>query len=92
MKDEFGCSRQPEIIGGSVFGNVRKEFDVTKPYPRGLDGRQRDRDGEIRKKRDDTLVRTLRAEYGDNFAKAIAQMRNCEPCSKAKGRDARSVP
>jgi hypothetical protein len=26
-------------------------------------------DGEIRKKRSDTLVRTLRKEYGDDFAK-----------------------
>lgn len=29
----------------------------------------RDADGEIRKKRSDTLVRTLREEYGDDFAK-----------------------
>jgi hypothetical protein len=36
----------------------------------GLDGRHRDRDGEIHRKRSDTLVRTLRDEYGDNFAKA----------------------
>jgi hypothetical protein len=28
----------------------------------------RDRGGEIRKKRSDTLVRTLREEYGDHFA------------------------
>jgi hypothetical protein len=38
-------------------------------YPKGLDGRMRDGDGEIRKKRNDTLVRTLRAEYGDEVAK-----------------------
>ena len=37
-------------------------------FPKGLDGRQRDQDGEIRKKRSDTLVRTLRQEYGDDFA------------------------
>jgi hypothetical protein len=35
---------------------------------RGLDHRVRDRGGEIRKKRSDTLVRTLREEYGDHFA------------------------
>jgi len=29
----------------------------------------RDYDGEIRKKRSDTKVETLRKEYGDNFAK-----------------------
>jgi hypothetical protein len=34
----------------------------------GLDGRCRDADGEIRHKRSDTLVRTLRKECGDNFA------------------------
>jgi hypothetical protein len=35
----------------------------------GLDGRHRDFDGEIRHKRSDTLVRTLRREYGSEFAK-----------------------
>jgi len=34
----------------------------------GLDDRCRDEDGEIRKKRDDTLVRTLRKTYGEDFA------------------------
>jgi hypothetical protein len=34
----------------------------------GLDDRCRDEDGEIRKKRDDTLVRTLRKIYGEDFA------------------------
>ena len=38
-------------------------------YPKGLDGRMRTSDGEVRKKRSDTLVRTLRAEYGDGIAK-----------------------
>jgi hypothetical protein len=41
--------------------------------PRGLDGRTRDQNppkaGEIRQKRADTLIGTLRQEYGDNFAK-----------------------
>jgi len=32
-----------------------------------LDHRCRDADGEIRHKRGDTLVRTLRKEYGDAF-------------------------
>jgi hypothetical protein len=38
-------------------------------YPTGLDGRMRDHDGEIRKKRSDTLVSTLRETYGPDFAK-----------------------
>jgi hypothetical protein len=35
----------------------------------GLDDRCRDSDGEIRHKRSDTLVRTLRETYGQDFAK-----------------------
>ena len=34
----------------------------------GLDERCRDEDGSIRRKRGDTLVGTLRQEYGDDFA------------------------
>ncbi|MGH6956803.1 MAG: hypothetical protein ACREEW_09100 [Caulobacteraceae bacterium] len=34
----------------------------------GLDGRSRDEDGEIRRKRGDTLVGTLRDTYGSDFA------------------------
>jgi hypothetical protein len=35
----------------------------------GLDNRCRDNDGEIRHKRSDTLVATLRNTYGPDFAK-----------------------
>ena len=35
----------------------------------GLDDRSGNEDGEVRKKRRDTLIGTLREEYGDNFAK-----------------------
>ena len=38
----------------------------------GLDNRTRDDDGEIRQKRGDTLVRTLRQEYGPNCAQRYA--------------------
>jgi len=38
-------------------------------FPKGLDNRMRDQDGEIRKKRSDTKVETLRKTYGDDFAK-----------------------
>lgn len=34
----------------------------------GLDDRCRDDDGSIRRKRGDTLIGTLRREYGDDFA------------------------
>ena len=41
----------------------------TKRHPKGLDGRERDQNGQIREKRGDTLVKTLRQEYGDHVAK-----------------------
>ena len=37
----------------------------------GLDQRCRDLDGEIRQKRGDTLVRTLRETYGPEFAPGV---------------------
>ena len=37
----------------------------------GLDGRCRDMDGEIRQKRGDTLVGTLRKIYGPDFAQGV---------------------
>ncbi len=37
----------------------------------GLNDRCRDRDGEIREKRGDTLVRTLREIYGPHFAPGV---------------------
>ena len=40
---------------------------ATKRFPKGLDGRQRDKSGVIRKKRSDTKVKTLRTEYGEHF-------------------------
>lgn len=37
----------------------------------GLDQRCRDNDGEIRQKRGDTLIRTLRRTYGPDFAPGV---------------------
>ncbi|MGO9200007.1 MAG: DUF4926 domain-containing protein [Limisphaerales bacterium] len=42
---------------------------MSKHHPKGLDGRERDQDGQIREKRGDTRVGTLRKEYGPDFAK-----------------------
>jgi hypothetical protein len=42
---------------------------MSEHYPKGLDGRGRDNDGQIREKRGDTRIGTLRKEYGDGFAK-----------------------
>jgi hypothetical protein len=41
---------------------------MAKNCDTGLDDRCRDENGEIRRKRSDTLVGTLRREYGDDFA------------------------
>ena len=41
---------------------------MTKHDPKGLDNCMRDQDGEIRRKRSDTLVGRLRKEYGDGVA------------------------
>lgn len=41
---------------------------ATKHFPTGLDGRMRDQNGEIRQKRSDTKVETLRKTYGNDFA------------------------
>ena len=60
------CAMPAERLSESVSRGVRA---VTKHFPKGLDNRMRDQDGEIRKKRSDTLVRTLRQEYGENFAR-----------------------
>jgi hypothetical protein len=49
--------------------NGRREIVITSiHFPKGLDGRRRDQDGEIRRKRRDTLVGTLRNEYGEHVA------------------------
>lgn len=60
---------------------------MTKHYPKGLDGRMRDSDGEIRKKRSDTQVGTLRKEYGDNFAKGYRSDAELSTVMKREGVD-----
>ncbi len=42
---------------------------AAKHFPKGLDCRMRDQSSEIRQKRSDTKVETLRKTYGDDFAK-----------------------
>jgi hypothetical protein len=44
---------------------------MSKHCEPGLDGRCRDEDGSIRRKRGDTLVGTLRQEYGPEFAEGV---------------------
>ncbi len=42
-----------------------------KQHQPGLDGRHRNQDGTIRAKRRDTLIGTLRDEYGPDFASGM---------------------
>lgn len=55
-------------------------------YPKGLDGRQRDEDGRIREKRGDTLVKTLREEYGPGFAKGVRSDATLETVRERTGK------
>jgi hypothetical protein len=55
-------------------------------FPKGLDGRQRDQDGEIREKRGDTLVKTLREEYGTGFAQGYPEHTTLDAVRKATGK------
>jgi hypothetical protein len=44
---------------------------ASKTIKKGLDHRARDKGGQIRHKRRDTMVKTLRIEYGEHFAKGF---------------------
>lgn len=54
---------------------------------KGLDGRGRDKDGTIRRKRSDTLVGTLRKEYGPGFAKGYRSDAELGTVLKKEGAD-----
>jgi hypothetical protein len=53
--------------------------------------RQRDKSGEIREKRGDTQVRTLRKEYGENFAKGYRSDTKLETVRKNEGKSLREL-
>lgn len=63
---------------------------MAKHLPRGLDGRTRDQDapkaGEIREKRGDTLVATLRREYGNRFAEGFRSDAKLETVRERTGK------
>ena len=44
---------------------------MARHFPKGLDDRMRDENGQIREKRSDTHVGTLRGIYGDDFAAGV---------------------
>jgi hypothetical protein len=68
---------------------------MTKHYPKGLDDRQRDshtpKAGEIREKRGDTLVRTLRQEYGPDFAPGVRSDTKLSTVRERTGKSVREL-
>ncbi len=52
----------------------------------GLDARCRDNDGTIREKRGDTLVRTLRQTYGEDFASGFRSDAKLETIRERTGK------
>jgi hypothetical protein len=66
------------------------EMSMTKKLPGGLDGRTRDQNppkaGEIRQKRGNTQVSTLRREYGENFAAGIRSDATLETLRQRTGK------
>ena len=57
-----------------------------KHYPKGLDGRERDKSGQIREKNGNTLVGTLRKEYGPDFAKGYRSDAKLETVREETGK------
>ncbi len=58
---------------------------AVKHFRKGLDNRQRDRRGTVRRKRGDTLVRTLREEYGEHFLKGFRSTTRLDAVLKKTG-------
>lgn len=56
----------------------------------GLDSRCQDADGEIRRKRGDTLVGTLRRSYGDEFAPGYRSDTKLDTVLRDEGADSLS--
>jgi hypothetical protein len=82
--EEKLCSR-PQPNGAKSAPVVRRHGDVSRQrlrssaksdvmakHSKGLDARTRDKGGEIREKRGDTLVGTLRKHYGESFAPGVS--------------------
>jgi len=59
-------------------------------FPKGLDGRSRDRDGEIRHKRSDTKLETIRDTYKKDVAPGIRGDAKLGNVLKRTGKDSLS--
>ena len=86
---ELGISKSrqkkiEDLVEGIIAADKSKPGARTR---RGLDGRHRDKDGTIEMKRGDTLVRTLRKEYGPEFAPGYRSDAKLETVKKQEGVD-----
>ncbi len=63
---------------------------MSKRCESGLDSRCRDADGEIRRKRGDTLVGTLREEYGQTFVPGVRSDMRLDTLIEDSGADSLS--
>jgi hypothetical protein len=77
---------RPRKTMAAALGVARKT-ETNSMSTRGLDNRQRDRDGEIRHKRSDTLVGTLRKTYGGDFASGYRSDAKLGTVLKKEGAD-----
>jgi hypothetical protein len=68
------------------FATNWKDFDMSsRRCETGLDNRCRDLDGEIRQKRGDTLVGSLRKTYGPDFAPGVRSDMRLDTLREQKG-------
>lgn len=67
--------------------STREGVTMTKHFAKGLDGRMQDKNGEIRQKRSDTKVETLRNTYGSDFAKGYRSDARLGTVLKREGMD-----
>jgi predicted RNase H-like HicB family nuclease len=80
------------VLKGAVAVLVSVEpAEKTVRMNKGLDGRHRDKDGTIEKKRGDTLVRTLRKEYGPDFAPGYRSDTKLETVREREGKSLREL-
>src|SRR6478609_2070846 len=71
MVDQGEQDEQRLTVGGLVhLKAIERESSMSKA---GLDNRHRNKDGEISGKHGNTLIRTLRKIYGQNFAAGYAE-------------------
>src|SRR5215469_15908296 len=97
---DFSAGTRGKYIGRIDTADVRR-LGPTKPAEpsrasaakngsRGLDDRCRDIDGEIRHKRGDTLVGTLRKTYGPDFAPGVRNDTRLDTLRKRVGAESLS--